>query len=138
MGGVNVALAGQNRTGVVNGTNYVLAGNTNIGDVTLSGAWSKNTGDVVGNGYTIGASTPIAGALSGGVQYFKATESASGNQTSLSLKYTLSKATYGYLNYSQFSVASSGILAANDNGNFDTGSAGETKRLIALGVAHSF
>jgi predicted porin len=137
MGGVNLALAGQNRKGTTNATNYVLAGNTNVGDVTLSGAWSKNSGDFTGNGLTVGASTPIAGALSGGIQYFKAADSASGNQTSVSLKYTLSKATYGYLNYSQFSVASSGILAANDNGNFNTGDAA-TKRLIALGVAHSF
>ena len=137
MGGVNLALAGQNRKGTTNATNYVLAGNTNVGDVTLSGAWSKNSGDFTGNGLTVGASTPIAGALSGGIQYFKAADSASGNQTSVSLKYTLSKATYGYLNYSQFSVASSGILAANDNGNFNTGDAA-TKRLIAVGVAHSF
>ena len=137
MGGVNLALAGQNRKGTTNATNYVLAGNTNVGDVTLSGAWSKNSGDFTGNGVTVGASTPIAGALSGGIQYFKAADSASGNQTSVSLKYTLSKATYGYLNYSQFSVASKGILAANDNGNFNDADA-ETKRLIAVGVAHSF
>lgn len=128
LGGFNLAVAGQQITGTSAGiTNYVVGGNTNLGDITVHGAWARSqsvtgsTYGVAGNGYTLGAHAPVAGALSAGVQYFKAADSTDGSQTSLSLKYTLSKATYGYLNYSQFSAASSGILAANDNGNFNTG-----------------
>ena len=143
MGGVNLAVAGQQISGASNSiTNVVVGGNTNIGDVTVHGAWANSssvTGStlgVSGNGYTLGANMPVAGALSAGVQYVKATDTVDGNQTSLSLKYTLSKATYGYLNYSQFENASKGILMANDGGNFTAGQT--TKRLIAVGVAHSF
>ena len=143
MGGVNLAVAGQQISGASNSiTNVVVGGNTNIGDVTVHGAWANSssvTGStlgVSGNGYTLGANMPVAGALSAGVQYVKATDTVDGNQTSLSLKYTLSKATYGYLNYSQFEKASGGILMANDGGNFAANQT--TKRLIAVGVAHSF
>ena len=114
-----------------------MAGNANVGDVILQGASAKGSGDTSGNAYTIGASVPVAGALSAGFQYFKAATAGDGNQNSAFLRYTPSKANDGYLNYSQFTKASSGIYTANHNGNFNTGDAA-TKRLIALGVAHSF
>ena len=145
VGGINLAGAYQKITVVADSTtvtNYFVGGNTNIGDVTVSAGLGRTSGtahsDYNGSSYTVGASMPLVGALSGGVQYFKTADTAgSGNQTSLSLKYTMSKQTYAYMNYSHFSVASEGILAANDNGTFNEDDAA-TKRLIGVGIVHSF
>jgi hypothetical protein len=143
--GINLAGAYQKIAVAADGTNvtnYFIGGNTNIGDVTVSAGMGRTSGtayeDFNGSSYTVGASMPIVGALSGGVQYFKTADTVNtGNQTSFSLKYTMSKRTYAYMNYNHFGVASSGVSAANDNGNFNNADIA-TKRLIGAGIVHSF
>jgi predicted porin len=59
---------------------------------------------------------------------------ALGSQTTASIQYNMSKATFAYANYSIFGVASGGGGAsANDNAGLAA-----AKNLLTVGVAHSF
>ena len=135
--GINLAVAYQSQqTEAADSVSSIaLAANTNIGDVRLNAMVSDNrdkgaTGNT--NGYLLGVSTPIAGALSAGLTYVNNTKLGSGSQTSASLQYDLSKRTHAYATYSSFSKESTGAAMANDN-------AGQTgKYAIIVGLAHSF
>ena len=149
MGPVNFALAYQNVKQVggaqtadptvldayTDRSSLALAGNTTVGDIRLNAVYSNNKIDGAShNGYLIGASMPLAGALSGGLTHAKSGLTALGSQTTASLQYTMSKATFAYANYSMFNVdAGGGGASANDNGGLAAG-----KSLLTLGVAHSF
>lgn len=114
-------------------TSTAIAANTTVAGVRLNAAYSSNKiASASHSGYLIGASMPVAGALSAGLTYSHSGLSAIGNATTASLQYDLSKATYAYLNYSSFSLASTGGLSANDN------SLAAAKSLLAVGLAHSF
>jgi predicted porin len=147
IGGINLALAYQNIKNVANAdtagfitgysdrSNMAFAANTSLGDIRLNGVYSNNKiDDVSHTGYLIGASMPLAGALSGGLTYAKSGLAALGSQTTASVQYNMSKATFAYANYSIFGVASGGGGAsANDNGGLAA-----AKNLLTVGVAHSF
>jgi predicted porin len=123
------ASAGANPT--TNATNVVLAGNTTIAGVRVNAAYGDNRGTTKSTGYLVGASMPLAGALSGGLTYSSNSKAGFGTQMTFSLQYDLSKATYGYLNYSSFSNTAG--AQANDRGGLTA-----AKSLLAVGVAHSF
>ncbi len=138
--GINFALGYQQVSSAASDErkNIVVAANTSVAGIRLNGAYSNNSGSGTttgtdSNGYIVGASMPVTGALSAGLTYARNSALASKTQTSLSLQYDLSKATYAYLNYSTFSAATSGATASNDGGGL-----GDAKSLMAVGVAHSF
>ncbi len=148
-GGINLSLAYQNVKKVAasdgadpaqvdayqNRTSTALAANTTVAGIRLNAVYSSNKIDSASHtGYLVGASMPVVGALSAGLTYAKSGLTALGTQTTASLQYDLSKATFAYLNYSSFSVASGGGGAsANDNGGLAAG-----KSLMSVGLAHSF
>jgi predicted porin len=126
-------------TGLVVTKNTVLSANTTVAGIRINGAYADNSnGDGTASGKTkgflVGASMPLAGALSGGLTYASNKDSGLGNQKTVSLQYNFSKSTYAYLNYSKFSVATA--LAGNDSGNL--GTAEDTKSMTAIGIAKSF
>jgi predicted porin len=129
--GVNLNLAYQSMTNTgIKTTNTVLSGNMSFGDLRVNGAFASNdNAGVSNNGYMIGASMPLAGALSGGLTYASNKDSGLGNMSSVSLQYTLSKSTFAYATYNKFSV---GALLANDGG------LGGGDSISILGLAHSF
>ncbi len=134
--GINLALAYQDvknfgANADTNATNVVVAGNTTISGVRVNAAYGDNRGTTKSSGYLVGASMPLTGALSGGLTYASNTKAGAGTQMTFSLQYDLSKATYGYLNYSSFS--NTGGLQANDGGGLTA-----AKSLLAVGLAHSF
>lgn len=133
---ISLNLAYQNiDTGSVITKNTVLSANTTFSGVRLNAAAANNTiSGVTNKGYLVGASMPLVGALSGGLTFAQNDLSALGNMKSVSLQYTLSKATYVYLNYNKFSVKTT--VAGNDSGNL--GSGANTGEMTAVGVAHSF
>lgn len=132
---ISFNLAHQKITGTAITKNTVLSANTTVSGVRLNAAYATNSIDGVSNkGYLVGASMPLVGALSGGLTYARNDLASLGNMKSVSLQYTLSKATYVYLNYNNFSVDTA--VAGNDSGNL--GSANKTGAMTAVGVAHSF
>ena len=145
--------------------NTMIAANTQVGAVTINGIWSMNkttytgvgegsVGDLENHkskGWLIGASMPIAGALSAGITYAKNTNrnvigdyeiktavvtSGSTELTmpsrmiSATLKYDLSKTTWLYGTYTSFD--SKAAIADN------AGVAGVTKDQIAVGMVKAF
>ena len=131
---LNVAYQNIN-TGTVETTNTVLSANTTIQGISINGAYASNKIATVSNkGYLVGASMPLVGALSAGLTYASNDLASLGNMKSFSLQYTLSKATYAYVNYNTFSVNTN--LAGNDSGN--TGTANKTSAMTAIGIASSF
>ena len=131
---LNLAFQDMDTGGVIT-KNTVLSANTTFSGVRLNAAYATNTISGTSNkGYLVGASMPLVGALSGGLTYARNDDSALGNMKSVSLQYTLSKATYVYLNYNKFSVNTT--VAGNDSGNL--GTSGNTGAMTAVGVAHSF
>ncbi len=139
VGGINLGLGYQsvdkNATGA-DLRNILVSANTEVAGIRLNAAYSSNsgpTGPAKSNGYIVGASMPIAGALSAGLTYAYNSKVDSKRQMTASVQYDLSKRTYGYLNYSSFSGNADGAFASNDNGSIGAG-----KSLLAIGVAHSF
>lgn len=139
---VNLALGYQNAKNVGGATNAaaltetqntVVAANTSIAGIRLNAAYGNNRGTTKSTGYILGASMNLTGALSGGLTFADNNQAGIGRQTTLSLQYDLSKATYTYLNYSTFGTASGGAFASNDNGGLTA-----QKSLLAVGLAHSF
>ncbi len=121
-------------TAPVNAQSVIVSGNTTIAGIRLNAAYGDNRGTTKSTGYILGASMPLMGALSGGITFAdNAKVTALGRQTTLSLQYDLSKATYTYLNYSTFGVANKGAGASNDDGGL-----GSAKSLLAVGLSHSF
>ncbi len=116
-------------------TNILLAGNTTVAGVRLNAAYSDNSGAAANKstGYILGASMPVMGALSAGLTYANNNKLSVKSQTTVSLQYDLSKATYAYLNYSTFGAASDKGAASNDAAGLAA-----AKSLLAVGVAHSF
>ncbi len=136
LAGVNVAAGYQSggfATTSYNYTSTFIAANTSFGDVRVNGAFSSNTGSAKSNGYLVGASMPVVGALAAGVTYASGT-SALGTQLTFALNYGLSKSTSAYLGYSQFSKNSLGGGFANESGSITTAG----KNLTAVGLTHSF
>ncbi len=143
--GINLALAYQSVGAATQGTNgaadttaitnTAIAANTEVAGVRLNAIYSNNKTTTTNNGYVLGASMPLVGALAGGLTYSANSGLAQGTATTFSLQYNLSKATFGYLNYSQFSQSHGGTgegAAANDNAGLSG------KSLLAVGLAHSF
>ena len=132
LGGLNVNLAYQDMTNLgVKTTNTVLSGNMSFGDLRINGAFGSNENAGKSNdGYLLGASMPLVGALSGGLTYASNKDSGLGNMSTVSLQYTLSKATFAYATYNKFSK-SIGVLA-NDSG------LGGGDSISIIGLAHSF
>jgi predicted porin len=134
-GGVNLAVGYQRvspNTGVAT-SNVLVAANTSVGALRVNAAYANNSGTVDSKGYILGASMPLAGALSGGLTYSNNDRNTIGRATTVSLQYDLSKATYAYVNYSSFGVASNGGAAANDAAGLAA-----AKSLLAVGLSHSF
>jgi hypothetical protein len=105
--------------------------NMSFGDLRINGALASNEKAGASNdGYMIGASMPLVGALSGGLTYASNKDSGLGNMSTVSLQYTLSKATFAYATYNKFSK-SIGVLA-NDSG------LGGGDSISIIGLAHSF
>ena len=132
LGGLNVNLAYQDMTNLgVKTTNTVLSGNMSFGDLRINGAFASNeNAGKSNNGYLIGASMPLAGALSGGLTYASNKDSGLGNMSTTSLQYTLSKATFAYATYNKFSKSIA--VLANDSG------LGGGDSISIIGLAHSF
>jgi predicted porin len=131
---LNVAYQNIN-TGTVETTNTVFSANTTIQGISINGAYASNKISNVSNkGYLFGASMPLVGALSAGLTYARNDLATLGNMKSVSLQYTLSKASYVYLNYNTFSVDTT--VAGNDSGNL--GTANKTSAMTAVGIASSF
>jgi predicted porin len=136
VGGINLGLGYQSVDKSATGQdlrNIVLAGNTEVAGIRLNAAFSSNSGPTKSNGYIVGASMPLAGAISAGLTYAYNSKLDSKRQMTASVQYDLSKRTYAYLNYSSFSGAVNGGFASNDAGGLAT-----AKSLLAVGVAHSF
>ena len=138
VGGVNLALGYQSlgtTTASSERTNLLVSANTTVAGVRLNAAYSDNGGNTANKstGYIVGASMPLVGALSGGLTFSDNSKATIGKATTLSLQYDLSKATYSYLNYSTFGVASNGGYAANDAAGLAA-----AKSLLTVGVAHAF
>lgn len=141
--GLNVAVGQQQSSGLTNLTtdataaNYktlFFAANTTVGGVGLNAAFANNTGLVDAKTYIIGASYPLSDAMSVGALYARGS-AAQGNQTSVNLKYSLSKSTVAYVTTSMFSVDQGGGNFTN-TGN---GAIGATARnATAVGISHSF
>ena len=111
----------------------MIAANYTIGDVRINGAWASNSIAGVDNkGSLLGASMPLTAALSAGLTYAKNDLASLDNMVSGSLQYTLSKATYAYVNYAKFGNSAMGVFANHQ------GRIAATDSLLTLGVAHSF
>jgi predicted porin len=134
VGAASAAGAGNTATTAI--TNTAIAANTEVAGVRLNALYSNNKSTTTNSGYILGASMPLVGALAGGLTYSNNSGLAQGTATTFSLQYTMSKATFGYLNYSQFSkshgASASEGAAANDNAGLGG------KSLLAVGLAHSF
>jgi len=114
-------------------TSMMAFANTQIGDVRVNGAYSRNTGDAGdSNGYMVGASMPVAKDLSAGVSYARSNVATLGSILALSSEYSLSKRTMAYATYARFSVANAGGYA-NDSAATLNG-----KNLLTVGLKHSF
>ena len=138
IGGINLALGYQSLGTTVASserTNLLVAANTTVAGIRLNAAYSDNGGNTANKstGYILGASMPLVGALSGGLTFSDNSKATIGKATTLALQYDLSKATYTYMNYSTFGVASTGGFAANDAAGLAA-----AKSLLTVGVAHSF
>lgn len=132
--GVNVGAGYQNisLTGTSQKSMLVFA-NTQIADIRVNGAYSRNTGDNGdSNGYMVGASMPVAKDLSAGVSYAKSNVATLGSILALSSEYSLSKRTLAYATYARFSVANN-TAQANDGA-----AALDGKNLLTVGLKHSF
>jgi predicted porin len=139
--GVNFAVGQQTSTNATGGTGLdykatFVAVNTTVAGIGLNGAWANNTGGVaaaVGKTFMIGASYPITEALSVGAIYAKG-NATTGNQTSVNVKYSLSKSTVAYVTTSNFSISGAGAYA-------NTGALGATaagKNVTSVGISYSF
>jgi len=112
-------------------TTFVSA-NTKIGDIGLNGAYARNSGLVTGSTYMVGASYPLSEAASIGAIYARGIDGD--NQTSVNLKYSLSKSTVAYATISKFAIDGGTTNYSNTNNG---GLAGVTQA-IAAGISHSF
>ena len=131
--GVNFSIGQHTGSGTGTNLNYkatYIAANTKIGDVGLNGTWANNTGDVEGKTYMLGASYSLTEAVSVGGIYARGV-AAVGNQTSLNVKYSLSKSTVAYVTTSMFSQATGNYGNTNELGV-------NAKNVTAIGVSHSF
>ncbi len=132
---INFSIGHQQSTGGAAGdykTMYAAA-NIKIGDIGLNGAYAKNTGTVSANTYMFGASYPLTEAASIGAIYARGV--AGDNQTSVNLKYSLSKSTVAYTTVSSFGNGAFGTQYSNTN-NGEIGL--NAKNVIAVGISHSF
>ena len=131
--GVNFSVGQHSGSGTGTNLNYgatYIAANTKIGDIGLNGTFANNTGDLVGKTYMLGASYSLTEAVSVGGIYARGI-AAVGNQTSLNLKYSLSKSTVAYVTYGTFSKATGNYGNTNELGI-------NTKNATAIGISHSF
>jgi len=112
-------------------TNHSLSGNTKLGDVTLGVSVAQSRGPLSSTGYSIGAYTPIVGGLSGGLTYAANNADVMSDQTSLSLKYDFSKATYVYFIHNNFSDTNS-LLVGN------SAPIAPSKKATYVGIGTSF
>jgi len=141
--GLNIAVGQHQSSGLTNlaldptAANYktlFFAANTTVGGVGLNAAFANNTGLVDAKTYIVGASYPLSDAMSVGAIYARGT-AALGNQTSVNLKYSLSKSTVAYVTTSMFSVDQGGTVFSNTgNGAIGAGARNAT----AVGISHSF
>jgi predicted porin len=112
-------------------TTFVSA-NTKIGDIGLNGAYARNSGLVTGSTYMVGASYPLSEAASIGAIYARGIDGD--NQTSVNLKYSLSKSTVAYATISKFAIDGGTTNYSNTN---NAGLTGVTQA-ISAGISHSF
>lgn len=132
--GVNAGLGYQNisQTGT-NQKSMMVFANTQIGDIRVNGAYSRNTGSMGdSNGYMVGASMPVAKDLSAGLSYANNKATGLGSVLALSSEYSLSKRTLAYATYARFSVANAGAYANDGAAKLDG------KNLLTVGLKHSF
>ena len=140
VGGINLAAAGMSQQSAagVSGTAYTIGANTVISDVTLRGAYGSGSSTTYdGSGYAIGFDYPLNSALAVGYTYAKSSWTAGdfatlapGSQNTIGLKYSMSKQTFVYATYSNFSESS--ILTASQV------SGAASKSASFVGLAHSF
>ncbi len=134
--GVNVGVGYQSgvyAVGTKNYNNTFVAANTTfegLNNLRVNGVYSWNGDSLTENGYLVGASLPLVGALSAGITYADGGTAALGSQTVGSLQYGLSKQTLVYLNHAHSSVA--GKFMGN------TGTSVTGKDLTTIGLKHSF
>ncbi len=136
---VNFAIGAQQSTGITGIGDYTddyktmfVSASAKIGDIGLNGAYARNTGFVTGNTYMAGASYPLSEAASIGALYARGI--AGDNQTSVNLKYSLSKSTVAYATLSNFAIdGGTGNYSNTNNG----GLAG-VRNAFSAGVSHSF
>ncbi len=134
--GVNAAIGYQSGVYAVGTSNYsstFLAANTTfegLNNLRVNGVYAWNGDALTKNGYMVGASMPLVGALSAGITYADGGTAALGSQTVGSLQYGLSKQTLVYLNHAHSSVA--GKFMGN------TGTSVTGKDLTTIGLKHSF
>lgn len=134
--GVNLALAYQkvgpttSGTAVAGQTTTSIAANTEVAGVRLGALYAHNNNDL-GNGYMLSASTPIASGLSAVAAYARNSKFTTKSQTSIGLQYDLSKRTYAYVTWNQFSDAIA--VVGNDGGRTDA-----SKRAVLIGAGHNF
>ena len=139
-GGVNLAAGQQKSSGFVatgqadDYTTTFVAGNTKIGDIGVNAAFARNSGLVDASTAIIGASYSISEAFGVGALYARGT-AATGNQTSINARYSLSKSTVVYATVSQFTLAGAGGVFSN-TGNGGIGAT--AKSVTSVGVSHSF
>ncbi len=137
-GGINFTVGGQQSSGLaasaVGGdykTTFVSA-NTNFGGVGLNGAYARNTGLVDASTYMVGASYPLSEAASIGAIHVKGADGD--NQTSVNVKYSLSKSTVVYATYSKFAIDGGTTNYSNTN----NGGLTDVKNVVAVGISRSF
>jgi len=131
--GFNFAAGQQQSSGFSLGDYKTIffAGNTKLGDLSLNGAFANNTGLFDAKTYMVGASYPLSDAASLGGIYARG--EAGDNQTSINLKYSLSKQTVAYVTTSMFSLAGGGVAATNT-----AAIAAGAKNATSIGISHSF
>ena len=134
---VNFAIGGQQSTGLteISGDNYrtmFVSANTKIGDIGLNGAYARNSGLVTGSTYMAGASYPLSEAAAIGAIYARGI--AGDNQTSLNVKYSLSKSTVAYATISRFAIEGGTGNYSNTNNGGLTG----VSQAFSAGISHSF
>jgi len=112
-------------------TTFVSA-NTKIGDLGLNGAYARNSGLVTGSTYMVGASYPLSEAASVCAIYARGIDGD--NQTSINLKYSLSKSTVAYATLSKFAIDGGTTNYSNTNNGGLTG----VTQAISAGISHSF
>jgi predicted porin len=143
--GINLAAAmfSEELSTGMKGSVYTVGGNTQVAGLTLRGSYGSGSSDTHdGSGYALGIDYPINDAMAVGYTYAKSSwnntvamgntrsDDTPGSQNTIGLKYSMSKQTFAYVTYSNFSADTA--TSANQTGG------GVVKSVSMIGLAHSF